>query len=138
MNNKISVQELKALAKKCDTPHRLSQVDASATVENPLCGDQLLLELQLIDNRITEVGYEVNACLLCAAATGLLVDLVLGSNSEEIEEISNNVKKMLKGEGRSIDQKLDIFHSVSNHTSRHGCVMLPFRAVKSALESYGP
>ena len=51
---------------------RLPDADASATVDNPLCGDRVTLDLKITDGKITAIGHDVRGCLLCEASAATI------------------------------------------------------------------
>jgi nitrogen fixation NifU-like protein len=112
---------------------RLPQADASATVDNPLCGDRVTLDLKLADGRIAAIGHEVRGCLLCEAAAATIAEFLRGGRAGEIEAVSAAAKRLMK-EGH-VDPHwpcLEIFTPVHNAKSRRDCVLLPFEALRRA------
>ena len=66
------------------SPHRghLESPDLVSDVDNPLCGDQIHLELSLgADGRIDQVRFEGHGCVISQAATSLLADRVEAPHS---------------------------------------------------------
>ncbi|HSJ99159.1 MAG TPA: iron-sulfur cluster assembly scaffold protein, partial [Myxococcota bacterium] len=68
MNDELYHQAILELARKARGASRLEAPQASVTVDNPLCGDRVTLDLSLADGRVREVGHRVRGCLLCQAA----------------------------------------------------------------------
>lgn len=67
------------------SPHRgaLSRPDAAAEGMNPLCGDQVRLELALCDGRIAAVKFSGEGCVISQAAASLLAGLLEGRTVAE-------------------------------------------------------
>lgn len=115
---------------------RLEQADRSTTVDNPLCGDRVTLDVQLKDRKITAVGREVRACLICQASAAVLSRTAIGQTLEQVTETAQKVREMLKSDGQPPDgdwAEMANFQPVADYRSRHGCVLLPFDALKKAL-----
>ena len=115
---------------------RLEQADHSATVDNPLCGDRITIDIKLEDGKITEVGREVRACLICQATAAVLSCCAVGQTEAEIQAAAQNVREMLKSGGEPPEgnwAEMANFQPVADYRSRHGCVLLPFDAVKKAF-----
>lgn len=82
-------------------PHNyglLSEPDAHAEGQNPLCGDEVSVTLRFAADgeTIEEVGFEGRGCAISQAATSMLTDLVKGRTATEIaalpkEELLNEV-----------------------------------------------
>ncbi|MGH1541951.1 MAG: iron-sulfur cluster assembly scaffold protein [Arenicella sp.] len=134
MNGKDSLQHLKEIAQRVHQPYRLQGADAMAISENPLCGDEVLIELKIEGKTITDVGYSVNGCLLCKAASALLIELMKGGSCHEVQTTHDRLEAMLQGRAESCLKPFKIFEQICNHSARHGCVMLPFQATLTALK----
>ena len=57
--------------------------DASAEGQNPLCGDELRLDLQIEDGKIADVSFSGQGCSISQAATSMLTEVVVGKTVEE-------------------------------------------------------
>ena len=115
---------------------RLEGADASATVDNPLCGDRVTLDLKLNEGRIAAIGHQVRGCLLCEAAAATIAEHLRGGGPTEIEAISAAAKRLMKeGEGDPQWQCLEIFTPVHSAKSRRDCVLLPFEALRRAASA---
>lgn len=115
---------------------RLPDADATATVDNPLCGDRVTLDLKVGDGKIGAVGHEVRGCLLCEAAAATIAEFLRGATSADIEAIGTAAKSLMK-EGQ-VDPRwdcLEIFTPVHSAKSRRDCVLLPFEALKRAASA---
>jgi nitrogen fixation NifU-like protein len=133
--------ELLRLAARATGAGRLAEPDASAMVDNPLCGDRITVDLQLADGRIAALGYEVKACVLCQASASLIGAHATGASDAEIQEVERAVAAMLRGKGEAPGGEwadYARFAPVRAHKSRHECVMLPFQALRQAFASGAP
>jgi len=104
---------------------------------NPMCGDRVALELVISDGRITAIGQETKACVICQASMSLLARTIPGRTLAEAEAMTASVTGMLRGTA-ALDEAVkawDLFSSVAPHRGRHGCVTLPFRALLRAGHS---
>lgn len=138
MSHDLYHQELKQLAQAENGAGSLSQPDASVTLDNPLCGDRVTLELKMTDGRIAGLAHHVRGCLLCRAAASAIGAAAQGSCKEDISAVETQLSDMLK-EAKEIDwsepwRPLSLFQSVQTHKSRHNCVLLPFKALWAAFE----
>jgi nitrogen fixation protein NifU and related proteins len=57
--------------------------DASAEGQNPLCGDELRLDIQITDGKIANVSFSGQGCSISQAATSMLTEVVVGKSVEE-------------------------------------------------------
>jgi nitrogen fixation NifU-like protein len=116
---------------------RLPEATSSATVDNPLCGDRVTLDLAVKDGHIERIAHHVRGCLLCEAAAATIAEFCRGSSQEELDAISQAARKLM-AEGGELEprwQCLEIFRPVHNAKSRRDCVLLPFEALKRATSA---
>jgi nitrogen fixation NifU-like protein len=57
---------------------------------NPLCGDELAIELKVEDGVVTDVRYNGRGCAISQAAASMLSDAVKGKPLEELSEIGKD------------------------------------------------
>ncbi len=121
---------------------RLEAPDASATVDNALCGDRVTIDIRRAGpgegDPVSEIGHVVRGCVLCEAAAALIVEAGTGASAEELRTASDRVRRMIEDgvpppEGAW--HKADMFIPVRRHPSRHECVLLPFQALLEALDA---
>jgi nitrogen fixation NifU-like protein len=138
MTDDIYQTDLLRLAAEAKGAGRLSDPDASVTLDNPLCGDRVTLDLKLTDGRISAIGHDVRACVLCQASASVLGRRAVGKDAAALREIATMVARILKPDGETSDPpwtELSAFGPVAAHRSRHACVLLPFRALTQALDA---
>lgn len=129
-------EALVAKAREARAPQRLEQPAASVTVDNPLCGDRVTLDLVVDSGKVGAVGHRVRGCLLCQAATALIADHAPGATAAELRGVAAGVQRfMADGElDSSAWPELAMFAPVRAARSRHRCVTLPFAALTRALD----
>lgn len=68
-------------------PHnfgRLEAPDVRQEGHNPLCGDQVTIDLALTDDTVREARFDGQGCAVSIAAASLLTDLVPGKTADEV------------------------------------------------------
>lgn len=130
---------LKAHAKHACRKGRLESPDASVTVDNPLCGDRVTIDVKLADGRIADFAQNVRGCLLCEASASLIGCHAVGATAEQVAEAQAAMKNMLRApEQDGSDERpwneIADFAPVRAIKSRHECVLLPFEALVQALD----
>lgn len=133
MNNTLYHDALLAKAKSGFGQRRLLDPDASAQLDNPLCGDRVIIDLHFLDSQITKIGYEVKGCILCEAATVTIAEIFPGQSISDARELRNSVAHMMKEGVTPTEPALEIFTPVMTVRSRHDCVMLPFDTLIKAM-----
>ena len=61
----------------------LEHPDCEAEGKNPLCGDEVEIDVQVADGRIAAIRFAGNGCAVSQAATSMLTELVEGLPVEE-------------------------------------------------------
>lgn len=137
MPEKLYQQAIVAKARDAAGVGTLADADGSATVNNPVCGDRVTMEVRLSDGRVAAVAHKVRGCLLCEAAASVIGANAPGATRAEIEAARKAVTALIE-DGAEIPAgawaDLAIFAPVIEHKSRHHCVLLPFDALSRALE----
>jgi nitrogen fixation protein NifU and related proteins len=125
---------LKDLAQKGRGRGRLAEPDRTVTLDNPLCGDRVTMDVALDGDRVAAVGHEVRGCLLCEAGAELIAETVPGRVAQDLRDLPDAVKAYLKDETAAAPVAgLEPFAPARAFRSRHRCVTLPFEALAKAL-----
>jgi nitrogen fixation NifU-like protein len=69
--------------------------DATAEGHNPLCGDEVTVELSVDGDSITDAAVRGRGCSISQASGSMLADAIVGHTVEEVEELIHRVKAML-------------------------------------------
>ena len=68
---------------------KLDPNDISFSDENPLCGDQIQIDLRINDaGVITEALFNGYGCAISQASADLLIESIIGKTIEEVKEIT--------------------------------------------------
>ena len=141
MNDELYHQAILELARKARGASRLEAPQASVTVDNPLCGDRVTLDLSLADGRVREVGHKVRGCLLCQAAAAAIGARAPGETPAALRAVARDLGAAIAGGPEAAPPpwpELAAFAPVHAHKSRHDCVLLPFAALMQALDQLAP
>lgn len=130
-------KEILRLAAEASGAGQLAHADISLTVKNPMCGDQIRLDLQIADGAVKAMAHETRACVLCQASASLLARTAPGQTEPALQETRDLLVAMLTGAEAS--EKLAdfaVFSPVRDHPNRHKCVTLPLDAVLDAFGQF--
>jgi nitrogen fixation NifU-like protein len=64
--------------------------DATAEGQNPLCGDELQIDLKITDGKIADVSFHGQGCSISQAATSMLSEIVVGKTVEDAAAIESD------------------------------------------------
>lgn len=124
-----------ALAREGRGNKRLEHADATARVDNPLCGDRVTIDLALDGETVTAVGHRVQGCALCEASAAIIARNLVGRPAATVGEARAGLLAYLDGadEAVLVWPQLSAFAPVRDFKSRRDCVRLPFDAALKAL-----
>jgi nitrogen fixation NifU-like protein len=115
---------------------RLEGPAGTATLDSPLCGDRVTVEVRLAGGRVEALAHQVHGCVLCQASATLLARGAPGRTVAEVEAARGALAALL-GEGTPVPEApiggLSVFAPVRAVPSRHACVLLPFDALRAAM-----
>ena len=135
MSDDLYQQEIMTLVKSAVKAGKLPAPDAAATVDNPLCGDRVTMELTLNGDIITDLAHKVRGCALCQASASIIGSHAIGLRLADVQGAAKALKEMMSGSEPPAGtwSGLGAFIPVRDHKSRHTCVNLPFAALEKAL-----
>lgn len=137
MISELYQKAILALAADAAGAGRLDSPDATATVHNPLCGDQVTLDLATTAERITALAHDAKACVICQASAAILGKHAVGAQRGDIDTLLAELEAMIAETGQAPDEPWAEYRhlaAVIPHRNRHECVLLPVRAVLAAFE----
>ncbi len=113
----------------------LVQPSAKKALVNPLCGDNIELQIKVVDGKVAEVGYQGAGCSLSQASASMLTEVLVGKNLQEVGEIQKAFESMMKG-GEPNEALLGdsvALIGVRNYAARLRCVTLVWEALGRCL-----
>lgn len=116
---------------------RLAAPDATATAHSKLCGSTVTVDLKVEDGVVCDFAHDVKACALGQASSSIMARNVVGSSAQELRDLREAVRKMLKENGAPPSGKWDdvkVLEPVRDYKARHASTLLTFDAVVDALD----
>jgi nitrogen fixation NifU-like protein len=106
---------------------------------NPLCGDQLVLYLQMEGEVVKDIGFQGSGCAISKASASMMTAVVKGKTRQEAEVLFDEFHRMVKGElNPETDPnhlgRLSIFAGVREFPARVKCASLCWHTLHAALE----
>lgn len=119
---------------------KLAHPTRQAEGANPLCGDQITLEVELAGDRIADIGFQGSGCAISQASASLLTGAVQGKSAADARELFRRVHAMLtSAPDTPVDTatlgKLAALAGVRQFPVRVKCASLPWHTLRAALES---
>jgi nitrogen fixation NifU-like protein len=118
----------------------LARVDARAHGFNPVCGDDVYLNLALAsDGHIEGVQLEGRGCAICTASGSMMAELLPGRSREQAEGAAEAFRAMMHGAPLPDDQDfgdLEALAGVQKFAVRVKCALLPWVTLQDALRAW--
>jgi nitrogen fixation NifU-like protein len=117
----------------------LAAPTATADGVNPLCGDELHIEVQVSDGQVTDIAFTGQGCAISQASASLMTEALKGMPLPEARKLYERVHEMLTGAPGAADPealgKLAVLSGVSEFPTRVKCASLAWQAVRAALDA---
>ena len=124
----------------------LEHPDRHADGQNPLCGDEISLDLALDGDRITDVRLQGRGCSISQASASMMAEAIAGKTIAEVEALAHRFKAMMEIEAGDpgIDPSrpgaalgdLEALQGVRRFPVRIKCADLPWATLAQALAEH--
>ena len=117
---------------------RLTQPSASAAVVNPLCGDELSVDVTLEGETIREVRFLVRGCAISTASASMLSEQIKGLTLKEVMLLEQGWRAAVADEDTELPERLEALTpllSVRDYPHRQSCARLPWDALRALTKS---
>jgi nitrogen fixation NifU-like protein len=115
----------------------LENPDASVEMKNPLCGDEIGLQIAFDGNEIRDVRFSGRGCSISQASASMMTQLLKGKTRAEIESIRKQFRGLMLGEASAADDpqlgSLRALSGVARFPARVKGALLAWNALETAL-----
>ncbi len=116
-----------------------SEVDAV----NPFCGDEIHMQLGMVDDKLSAISVTGQGCSISQATGSLLTEIVEGKTPDEARALRELFRGLMMGEELSEEQLDDLEDSVALQGVRRfpvriKCALLSWSALIDALDKVAP
>jgi nitrogen fixation NifU-like protein len=105
---------------------------------NPVCGDEIRLQLRIEEDRIAEVRFVGQGCSISQASVSMMTTLLQGRELDEADELAKRFTAMMHGDEDAAKDRtlgdLRALQGVSKFPVRIKCALLGFDALQEALK----
>lgn len=128
--------EILRLAASLPEPVALDRADGSAEERSPTCGSRVQVDVELDgQGRVLALSQQVQACAFGQASAALMQAGASGRSAADVERAADELSLWLsdrRGDPGSWPG-LHALEPARSRRSRHGAILLPFRALLSAM-----
>jgi nitrogen fixation NifU-like protein len=118
---------------------KLENADATIEMRNPLCGDEVDLQVVYAGDSIGDLKFSGRGCSISQASASMMTQIVKGKTRAEIDAIRTKFRDLIMGDLAAADDKslgsLRALSGVSKFPARVKCALLAWNALETALEN---
>jgi nitrogen fixation NifU-like protein len=115
----------------------LENADASVEMKNPLCGDEITLQVCFAAESVSDLKFTGTGCSISQASASMMTQLIKGKSVEEIEALRNRFRDLILGDQTAAsDERLGSLRALSGvarFPGRVKCALLAWNALENAL-----
>lgn len=123
----------------------LNDPDARAQGVNPLCGDEVEIELRFDGDVVAEVAVDSQGCSISQSSASMLTEAVKGKTRDEVAQLVARFRQMMSLDGDGdvgLDPErpgavlgdLEALQGVRNYPVRIKCASLAWNALTEAMD----
>lgn len=117
----------------------LENPDASAEMRNPLCGDEIDLQVTFAGDSVDDLRFSGRGCSISLASASMMTQIVKGKSTAEVDDIRNRFRQLMLGDQTAANDarlgSLRAFSGVSRFPARVKCALLAWNALDTVLVS---
>ena len=127
--------EIINIASNTDNNRNIKDHTHYSKLKNPLCGDEILINLIIKKDKIVEFGYQGKSCVYCQASANLLSKISINKQKSKINELCDDAKSFFDGDSDIIKKKWKLMQKLfkSKNKARKECILLPFKTVQKIV-----
>jgi nitrogen fixation NifU-like protein len=115
----------------------LATYDAQVHHVNPSCGDEIDLNLSIVDDVVTNISWDGVGCSISQASVSILTELLIGKKVAEAYSIFDHFVALMQSKGtvagdENILEDAIALAGVSKYPARIKCALLGWMAFKDA------
>jgi nitrogen fixation NifU-like protein len=106
---------------------------------NPLCGDELHLEVLIEDGHVSDVRHSGQGCSISQAAASMMSEVAKGLSLDDALDVIEHFRLVMHGDEPADEERLGdaiALEGVAKYPVRIKCALLGWMALKDAIETY--
>lgn len=116
----------------------LEDADREATGNNPLCGDEIVVYVNIAGDHIGDIAFQCTCCGISMASASIMTEMVKGKLAQEVTALLRDFMAMISGRGNVLQDQAStewraILDTVQRFPTRARCAALPWSTLQDAL-----
>ena len=116
----------------------LAEPTGTASLRNPLCGDEVDVQVAMHDGKVADVKFGGRGCSISQASASMMTELVKGRTPDEVHALGERFAEMIRGNAEAAkDQALGqarALSGVSRFPTRVRCALIAWEAMARAVK----
>jgi nitrogen fixation protein NifU and related proteins len=116
---------------------KLENPDATAEMRNPLCGDEIDLQVKFAGDTLGALRFSGRGCSISLASASMMTQIVEGKTGAEVNVIRDRFRELMLGDLTAATDKrlgsLRALSGVSRFPARVKCALLAWNALDRVL-----
>ena len=116
----------------------IAEPTGTASLRNPLCGDEVDVQVALHDGKVADVKFGGRGCSISQASASMMTELVKGRTPDEVHALGERFAEMIRGDAEAAkDQALGqarALSGVSRFPTRVRCALIAWEAMARAVK----
>ena len=120
---------------------KLPESDLEAQGMNPFCGDEVVIQIKLVDGLVGAVSFKGAGCSISQASASILTNVIKGKSLIEAEDLYLQFRDMMYGKSPSeggMDQlgEAEALAGVKKFPIRVKCALLAWATLEDAIKKH--
>jgi nitrogen fixation protein NifU and related proteins len=106
---------------------------------NPMCGDEIHLEMTIEDGRVAQLAHTGQGCSISQASVSMMSEAITGRSLDEALGLVEHFRLMMHGAEPGDEERLGdaiALEGVAKYPVRVKCALLGWMAAKDAIQTY--
>ena len=114
--------------------------DANMLLEgvNPSCGDDLVIQMKVIDDIIEDAAFEGDGCAISQASADIMVDMIIGKHKDQALHLADLFVRMIKKQASPQEieelEEAGALQDISHMPARVKCAVLSWHTMEEMFE----
>ena len=118
---------------------KAEQANRKAEGFNPICGDRVILYVELEGDQIKDVSFQGTGCAISRASASMMTETVKGKSKADAQRLFDMFHQQVIGADAPAEETdelgdLESLAGIREYPSRVKCVSLAWHALRSALD----
>ena len=129
--------EVLKIAANTDNNRNIKNRTHVSKLKNPLCGDEMQVELILKNEKILDFGYQGKSCVYCQASASLLSKISINNQKKKLNDLCDKAELYFDDNVKITEKKWISLKKLikKENVNKKDCILLPFKTLKKIVST---